>query len=84
MAVITLIHKQIRGLHSLLWSSVQPQYEQELTFSTLKVYLNKFKVHFDEITFEKTYKLKTKDEKYNRLAEIMADENDVDVKVARF
>ncbi len=58
--------------------------EQELTFSTLKVYLNKFKVHFDEITFEKTYKLKTKDEKYNRLAEIMADENDVDVKVARF
>lgn len=57
---------------------------QELTFESLKsLYLIK-KVHFDDNTFEKNLGLLTKNGKYNMLAELLSDNNDVSIKVARF
>ena len=57
---------------------------QELTFNTIKsLYLSKGYT-LDENTYKNNMKLLTKGGKYNLLANLMSDKNDVSIKVARF
>ena len=59
-------------------------YRQDLTFAHLKNYLISKGNHVNEETFLQNYKLITKNGKYNRMAEILADENDIVVNVMTF
>ena len=59
-------------------------FNQDLKFDALKsLYIMK-KIPFDDKTFEANLGLLTKDKKYNILAELLADNNDISIKVVRF
>ena len=59
-------------------------YHQNLTFAHMKNYLIAKGFHINEETFAANYKLLTKDGKYNYMAEILADTNDIHVNVMTF
>ena len=59
-------------------------YRQDLTFAHLRNYLISKGNHINENTFYKNYNLLTNRGKFNRLAEILADENDIVVNVMTF
>lgn len=61
-----------------------PCLNQELTFDTLKSYLKNNKIHINEKTFNINYHLVTQQGKYNKMAFLLADENDISIKVAVF
>lgn len=61
-----------------------PCLNQELTFDTLKLYLKNNKMHVNEKTFNINYHLVTQEGKYNKMAFLLADENDISIKVAVF
>jgi predicted HTH transcriptional regulator len=58
--------------------------EQDLTFRQLLIYYSSNNKLLNEKTFEKTLKLKTEKGKYNYLAYLLADENSVPVRFARY
>ena len=59
-------------------------YRQDLTFQILKNYLITHNYHFNDETFEKNLRLRTTDGKYNYMAFILADKNDIVINVATF
>ena len=61
-----------------------PDYAQELTFEKLFLYYAAKGIELRKDTFEKTLKLKTKDNKYNVMAYILSDQNDIPVRVSIF
>ena len=61
-----------------------PDYSQELTFEKLFLYYAAKGIELRKETFEKTLKLKTKDNKYNIMAYILSDQNDIPVRVSVF
>lgn len=61
-----------------------PDYAQELTFEKLFLYYAAKGIELRKGTFEKTLKLKTKDNKYNIMAYILSDQNDIPVRVSVF
>lgn len=61
-----------------------PSRRKKLTFKILKNYLLSSGNHFSEDTFFDNYHLLTKDGRFNYLAEILADENDIVINVATF
>ena len=61
-----------------------PCLNQKLTFNIFKQYLTSKGIHVNERTFNVNYHLTTQDGKYNKLAFLLADENDVSIKVATF
>ena len=61
-----------------------PDYAQELTFEKLFLYYAAKGIELRKETFEKTLKLKTKDNKYNIMAYILSDQNDIPVRVSVF
>lgn len=54
------------------------------SFKQLKIYYSAKKFHINDETFEENLGLKTKDGKYNLLAELLSDENRISIKIARF
>ncbi|MCL2167916.1 MAG: putative DNA binding domain-containing protein [Lentimicrobiaceae bacterium] len=58
--------------------------EQELTFADLFIHYRRFNKPLNDNTFSKTLNFLTKDGKYNYLAYLMADNNQVSVRFARF
>jgi predicted HTH transcriptional regulator len=58
--------------------------EQELTFAELFIHYRRFSKPLNESTFAKTLNFLTKDGKYNYLAYLMADNNQLSVRFARF
>ena len=61
-----------------------PSKLSKLMFRELKIYYAEKNLHLNEDTFEKNLNLLTPDGKYNMLAELLADENRVSIKIARF
>ena len=61
-----------------------PDYAQELTFEKLFLYYAAKGIELRKETFEKTLKLKTKDNKYNIMAYILSDQNNIPVRVSVF
>ncbi len=61
-----------------------PSRRKKLTFQILKNYLLSNGNHFSEETFLENYHLLTKDRKFNYLAEILSDINDIVINVATF
>lgn len=59
-------------------------YNQALSFSMLKNYYLAKGFHINEKTFDKNYHLRNREGKYNLLAGLLADDNDVSIKVVRF
>ena len=59
-------------------------YNQSLSFSMMKNYYLAKGFHLNERTFDKNYNLRNREGKYNVLAGLLADENDVSIKVVRF
>ena len=57
---------------------------QKLTFDILKTSLREHSVHFNDDTFLDNYKLLTSKGKYNLIADLFADENDISIKIVRF
>jgi predicted HTH transcriptional regulator len=58
--------------------------EQELTFADLFIHYRRYNKPLNDDTFAKTLNFLTKDGKYNYLAYIMADNNQLSVRFARF
>jgi predicted HTH transcriptional regulator len=58
--------------------------EQELSFAELFIHYRRFAKPLDDNTFAKTLNFLTKDGKYNYLAYLMADNNQLSVRFARF
>ncbi len=61
-----------------------PDYAQELTFEKLFMYYGAKGITLRHDTFEKTLKLKNKDDKYNVMAYILSDQNEIPVRVSVF
>lgn len=59
-------------------------YHQNLTFAHMKNYLISKGFHINEETFAENYKLLTGNGKFNYMAEILADKNDIHVNVMTF
>lgn len=57
---------------------------QKLTFDILKTSLREHGFHFNDDTFLDNYRLLTSKGKYNLIADLFADENDISIKIARF
>ncbi len=57
---------------------------QKLTFDILKTSLREHGFHINDGTFLDNYKLLTSKGKYNFIADLFADENDISIKIARF
>ncbi|MDE6407968.1 MAG: putative DNA binding domain-containing protein, partial [Anaeroplasmataceae bacterium] len=56
----------------------------KLSFKQLKIYYGEKKFHLSDDTFEDNLDLKTRNGKYNLLAELLSDENRISIKIARF
>lgn len=61
-----------------------PDYAQELTFEKLFMYYGAKGLTLRHDTFEKTLKLKNKDNKYNIMAYILSDQNEIPIRVSIF
>ena len=61
-----------------------PDYAQELTFEKLFMYYGAKGISLKTDTFEKTLKLRNKDNKYNIMAYILSDQNEIPVRVSVF
>ena len=61
-----------------------PSTKNDLTFKILKIYLISNNNHISDNTFLDNYHLLTRDGKFNYLAEILADKNDIVINVATF
>ena len=61
-----------------------PSDRKILTFQILKNYLSVNKYHFNDFTFEDNLHLRCEDGRYNLMAELLADENNISVNVATF
>ena len=59
-------------------------YRQDLTFQILKNYLITHNYHFNDKTFETNLRLRTSSGKYNYMAFMLADKNDIVINVATF
>mgnify|MGYP004461737683 CR=1 FL=1 len=59
-------------------------YNQSLSFSMMKNFYVAKGFHINEKTFDKNYNLLNRSGKYNFLAGMLADENDISLKVVRF
>lgn len=59
-------------------------YHQNLTFAHMKNYLISKGFHINEETFAENYKLLTRNGKFNYMAEILADKNDIHINVMTF
>jgi predicted HTH transcriptional regulator len=57
---------------------------QDLTFRTLKIYFESKGLHLDDNTFKDNLNLLTKDGKYNKMAYLLSDKNDISIKVVLF
>jgi len=79
----TMIHSfQNKYFPKLLVNIESP--EQELTFADLFIHYRRFNKPLNDNTFSKTLNFLTKEAKYNYLAYLMADNNQVSVRFARF
>ncbi len=58
--------------------------QTQFSFNQLKIYYASKGFHLIDETFEYNLKLKTKNNKYNYLAELLSDFNGVSIKIARF
>lgn len=77
--------RYIKGLNARETSIVDiPSRRKNLSFKILRNYLITSGNHINEDTFFENYHLLTKDGKFNYLAEILADENDIVINVATF
>lgn len=61
-----------------------PDYAQDLTFERLFMYYAAKGIALKKDTFERTLKLKNKDNKYNVMAYILSDQNSIPVRVSIF
>ena len=61
-----------------------PDYAQELTFEKLFMYYGAKGIGLKPDTFEKNLKLRNKDNKYNVMAYILSDQNEIPVRVSVF
>lgn len=61
-----------------------PSSYKTLSFKILKNYLLSNNIHINEDTFLENFHLMTEDGRYNYLAEILADKNDITINVATF
>lgn len=61
-----------------------PDYAQELTFEKLFMYYGAKGLTLRHDTFEKTLKLNNKDNKYNIMAYILSDQNEIPIRVSIF
>ena len=61
-----------------------PAYNQNLTFNFLKIYLQEHGYNFTETTFDTNLQLRNNEGKYNKMAELLADKNDIVVNVSKF
>ena len=80
-------HDMIYSFQSRLFPkslTVTESPEQELSFAELFIHYRRFNKPLNDITFAQTLNFLTKDGKYNYLAYLMADNNQVSVRFARF
>lgn len=61
-----------------------PDYAQELTFQKLFMYYGAKGITLRTDTFEKTLKLKNRDNRYNIMAYILSDQNEIPIRVSVF
>lgn len=61
-----------------------PDYAQDLTFSDLFVYFKAKGIELKEETFIKSLKLKTKDNKFNIMAYLLSDQNNIPCRLSYF
>lgn len=64
--------------------TMKPASRQDLTFETLMNLYTNHGININRETFLENLGLLTNDKKYNMLAELLADKNDVDIKVVTF
>ena len=57
---------------------------QNLSFDILKTSLREHGISYNDATFFDNYRLLTKDGKYNLVADLFSDENDISIKIVRF
>lgn len=62
----------------------QPSSLSKLTFRQLKIYYSEINYHIDENNFESNFNLRNDDGKYNLLAELLADKNNIPLIFVKF
>lgn len=80
---IKLNNVLVNGIPTIV-NTAAPDYAQELTFEKLFMYYGAKGITLRQDTFEKTLKLKNKDNKYNIMAYILSDQNSIPVRVSIF
>ena len=85
----SMSEEQIQNKYNLAYLSKRDisqieSYRTTFSFKQLKIYYGEKKLHINDETFENNLSLKTKDGKYNLLAELLSDENRISIKIARF
>ena len=79
---INIIHNKYLG--SKVKITEIPIRTKNLTFQYLKLLLTEKGFTINENTFSENFHLLTKDGEYNKMAELLADKNEVSIKVVRF
>lgn len=73
----------VNGIPTIV-NTPAPDYAQELTFEKLLIYYGAKGIYLRKDTFEKTLKLRRKDKKYNIMAYILSDQNNIPIRVSIF
>lgn len=82
---LEMIKKKIEtGLSNFDMMIRRESYYNDLSFIKFKMLLIENGYHIDDSSFEKNFKLRTNDGKYNFLAELLADENSIPFIFAKF
>ena len=80
---IKLNNVLVNGIPTIV-NTPAPDYAQELTFEKLFIYYGAKGISLRKNTFEKTLKLRTKDNHYNVMAYILSDQNSIPIRVSIF
>ncbi len=80
---IKLNNVLVNGIPTIV-NTPAPDYAQELTFEKLFIYYGAKGISLRKDTFEKTLKLRTKDNQYNVMAYILSDQNSIPIRVSIF
>lgn len=73
----------VNGIPTIV-NTPAPDYAQELTFEKLLIYYGAKGINLRRDAFEKTLKLRRKDKKYNIMAYILSDQNNIPIRVSIF
>ena len=80
---IRLLNVLSNGIPTIV-NTAAPDYAQDLTFEKLFLYYGAKGIAFRQETFKKTLKLQTADGRYNIMALLLSDSNDIPIRVSVF